>query len=223
MPPRIRAALAVLRTFTPPSTAQRDLRLQSLHVVGIDLQGLLPREVWVCLLLDEEVLDGAGTDSCQDLGIVGGAATELRSGRRIVDRGVAGARREVLDVQHLDTVGVGAEVVLGAAAADRDPAAVELHDDQLGIGLLEQQVVRDCAVLRSEFHGVVVVAELEAGGLGLGAPCVELVGVPLPVVVRERGDLLCEGQAGALPVSRKPGKEQMRNWVRCFAEASPSF
>jgi hypothetical protein len=183
---------------------------QLLHVVRVDLEGLFPGEVRVGFLFDEEVLNGTGADGFEDGGVVRGALAKLGGGRWIADGAAPCAAFEVLDVEHLDAVRVGAEVVLGATAADGDPAAVHFKDDEFGIGVVQEEVVGDggglVVGLRSKLHGVVVIAELEAGLVDLLAPAVELFGVPFPVVESEGTDLLVERQVSRGGLGAKAGK-----------------
>ena len=67
-------------------------------------------------------------------------------------------------------------------AAGDDPSTVHLHNDELGIGALEEFVVENDASFRAEFNGVVVVSKDQSGGFDLFADLVNSVGDVAPVI-----------------------------------------
>jgi hypothetical protein len=169
------------------------LDVEVLHVFGVDAEGFEGGHV-EGFLLDEGVADVGAGGGGEDAVVVGGAAAELGGGRWGGGGDGAGGGLEVLDVEHGDAGGVALEVGDGVGAADGDPAAVELEGDEAGVGEAEEFVEGDDAGLGGELHGVVVVAELDAGGFDLRSPGVETVGVPAVVVEGEGVDLVFVGE-----------------------------
>src|SRR5271170_7823360 len=74
----------------------------------------------------------------------------------------------------------------GVLAAHDYPAAVQLEADLCRIGMLQELVVGQDAINRSEFGIVIVIGELHARSLDLCGYLVELVCAPAPVIESER-------------------------------------
>ena len=104
--------------------------------------------------------------------------------RAVAELGVVAADLvHVLDVPHHEAAGRALEPVVGwLLRVVREPVEIDLQLDQLGIRLLEDDVVAELPVLFDELEVVIVIRELQAGLLDLRAGDVQALGDDLELV-----------------------------------------
>src|SRR6267378_3615326 len=106
-----------------------------------------------------------------------------RAGGALVGIRGVGVLDPVFYVDERETAGIFFKISERIFAGDANPAEIQLHGDELGIRLGEEEIVREFAaerIGRNEFERVIVIAELDAGFFAGFAGFVEEVGGALP-------------------------------------------
>src|SRR6266436_4113079 len=166
------------------------LETQSVKIVVADLDVV---EGGLGLVVFDEIVFDAGFFGVRKkilpvngaLADVGHAATESNglAHRSLVSAGSRGVLDPVFYMDERETAGIFFEISKRILAGDADPAEIQFHGDELGIGFGEEEIVREFAIERQggiKLERVIVIAELDAGFLAGFAGFIEEFGGALP-------------------------------------------